>query len=45
MTKDRKKLLERLEGLRVTDVVDGLDGVGLIDICEDPAAACYAALS
>ncbi len=33
MDDDRQKLLERFEGQRVTDVVDGLDGFGLIDFC------------
>lgn len=30
---DRKELLALYEGLRVTDVCDGLDSVGLIDTC------------
>jgi regulator of RNase E activity RraA len=30
---DRTQLLARFEGLRVTDVCDGLDAVGLIDTC------------
>ena len=33
MTTDQQRLIRLFAGLRVTDVVDGLDAVGIIDIC------------